>query len=76
MMMPIVAIAGSVLAATATAALDPLITPRAELAPRQTPSGNDPALVGWVDATNEQCKLHLPKSHATLRSLITQNHHH
>ncbi|CAG5153234.1 uncharacterized protein ALTATR162_LOCUS3091 [Alternaria atra] len=53
-MMPIVAIAGSVLAATATAALDPLITPRAELAPRQTPSGNDPALVGWVDATNEQ----------------------
>ncbi|RYN56351.1 hypothetical protein AA0118_g8201 [Alternaria tenuissima] len=39
---------------TVTAVPDPLITPRAELAPRQTSSGDDPALLGWVDATNGQ----------------------
>jgi hypothetical protein len=40
---------------TITAVPDPLTTPRAELAPRQ----DDPALVGWVDAINGECKLRL-----------------
>lgn len=55
-MKSIVAMAISSTAVTVTAVSDPLITPRAELAPRQTSSGDDPALLGWVDATNGQCK--------------------
>jgi hypothetical protein len=55
-MKSIVAMAISSTAVTVTAVPDPLITPRAELAPRQTSSGDDPALLGWVDATNGQCK--------------------
>lgn len=41
----------SVVAAVA-AVPDPLVTPRAELAARQD---TDPALLGWIDATNGQC---------------------
>ncbi|KAF2846610.1 hypothetical protein T440DRAFT_359224, partial [Plenodomus tracheiphilus IPT5] len=36
--------------ATAAAAPDPLVTPRAVVAPRQ----DDPALLGWLDASNGQ----------------------
>ncbi|KAH7359831.1 hypothetical protein BKA66DRAFT_573939 [Pyrenochaeta sp. MPI-SDFR-AT-0127] len=39
------------LIAAVAAAPDPLITPRAELSPRQN---SDPAVLGWVDATNGQ----------------------
>jgi hypothetical protein len=53
----IVAVFGLGLAVVAVP--DPLITPRAELAPRQ----DDPALVGWVDAINGQCKLSFPTIH-------------
>ncbi|KAL1795605.1 hypothetical protein ACET3X_005829 [Alternaria dauci] len=53
-MKSIVAVAISFTAVTVAAVPDPLITPRAELAPRQTSAGEDPALVGWVDATNGQ----------------------
>jgi hypothetical protein len=48
--MKIISIVAAFIAA-ASAAPDPLITPRAQLAPRQ----DDPALLGWVDATNGQC---------------------
>ncbi|RYN32016.1 hypothetical protein AA0112_g6315 [Alternaria arborescens] len=53
-MKSIVAMAISSITVTVTAVPDPLVTPRAELAPRQTSSGDDPALLGWVDATNGQ----------------------
>ncbi|RYN96243.1 hypothetical protein AA0120_g3293 [Alternaria tenuissima] len=53
-MKSIVAMAISSTTVTVTAVPDPLITPRAELAPRQTSSRDDPALLGWVDATNGQ----------------------
>ncbi|KAH6868504.1 hypothetical protein BKA58DRAFT_440950 [Alternaria rosae] len=53
-MKSIAALAAYFLVAVTTAAPDPLITPRAELAPRQTSSESDPALVGWIDATDGQ----------------------
>lgn len=54
----------SLAVAAAAAAPDPLITPRAALAPRQN---TDPALLGWVDATNGQCMflLHFPHTAPT-----------
>jgi hypothetical protein len=55
-MKSMIARAVSFIVVTVTAAPDPLITPRTELTPRQTSSEYDPALVGWVDATDGQCK--------------------
>jgi hypothetical protein len=57
------------LVAAVTAAPDPLITPRAELAPRQ--HVHDPELVGWVDAINGQCKL---KTHFSTSTLLPLYH--
>lgn len=56
-MKSVIVLAVSFAFAMVTAVPDPLFTPRGELAPRQTSSGDDHALVGWVDATDGQCKL-------------------
>ena len=58
-MKTITAMAINFLVAAFTNPPNPLITPHAELAAQQTSSGSDPALVGWIDATDGQCKLRL-----------------
>lgn len=63
-MKSVAALAAYFLVAVTTATPDPLITPRAELAPQQTSSESDAALVGWIDATDGQCKLRLALQHA------------
>lgn len=45
------------LVAAVAAAPDPTITPRAELAPRQS-GPLDPALLGWASGEKGECKLY------------------
>ena len=55
----ITAMAINFLVAAFTNPPHPLITPHPKLPAQQTSSGSDPALVGWIDATDGQCKLRL-----------------
>ena len=58
-MKTITAMAINFLVAAFTHPPNSLITPHAELAAQHTSSGSDPALVGWIDTTDGQCKLGL-----------------